>query len=344
MIHNIWTYSAVGILIVGIIIMTLPHKNSFFHDQPSVAAKKALAAFLNQPADDISCKLLTASEEAIIVKCTHQVTSYIVKLFSTSQSGENEIAWTRHASDLGIGPKLYYADSTGNYMLIEFAKGNSLVPATANTPAIIKSIATSVARLHHSSAPFAHESDMFARIDTKYKKLNCSGILKDMSENDLQQVKKIETQLQSLEISPVPCHNDLNWGNIFASNNRVTLIDWGDAAPGNPYYDIAAFFVLNVIEKENEKLFFEQYDGKLLSAEWQAYMQLYKQLVYFEFALNLLLGVQARKSELLHAQDITQVNHINYYLTLLAEQEVEIDSAFLYNMAIASLKKMASGF
>ena len=66
-------------------------------------------------------------------------------------------------------------------------------------------------------------------------------------------------------------------------------------------------------------------------------MQLYKQLVYFEFALNLLLGVQAGKSELLHVHDIPQVNNIAYYLTLLAEKEVKIDSDFLYNMAIASL-------
>ena len=109
-----------------------------------------------------------------------------------AESGKNEIAWTQHASDLGIGPKLYYADPTGSYMLIEFAKGNSLIPATANTPAIIKSIATSLARLHHSSAPFAHASDMFTRIDAKYKKLHCSGKLKDMLENGLQHVKKIE--------------------------------------------------------------------------------------------------------------------------------------------------------
>ena len=78
-------------------------------------------------------------------------------------------------------------------------------------------------------------------------------------------------QLQSLAISPVPCHNDLNPGNIFANNNQVTLIDWGDAALGNPYYDIAAFFVLNVIEPENEKLFFEQYDAQILNPQWQAY-------------------------------------------------------------------------
>jgi thiamine kinase-like enzyme/adenylate kinase family enzyme len=315
---------------------------SLDHLMKFTIAKKALADFLKQPVNDIDCEpLIGGSEEDSILKCAYRATSYIVKLFLNKESGKNEIAWTQHACNLGIGPKLYYADATGNYMIIEFAKGYSLIPAIANMPAIIKNIAISLTRLHHSSAPFARTSDMFARIDAKYKKLNSSGKLKDILENGLQQVKKIEAQLKNISLPSAPCHNDLNPGNIFAYNNYVTLIDWGDAALGNPYYDIAAFFVLNCIEPKNEKLFFEQYDAKLLNPQWQACIKLYKQVVYFEFALNLLLGVQTGKSELLHAQHILQVNNINYYLTILAKHEMEIDSAFLYSMAIASLNAMA---
>lgn len=225
-------------------------------------------------------------------------------------------------------------------MIIEFAQGSSLVPSTANTPAILKSIATSLARLHSSNAAFAHTSDMFTRIDAKYKKLESSGKLKDMLESGLQQVKNIKSQLQSLAIAPVRCHNDLNPGNMFAYNDHVILIDWGDAALGNPYYDIAAFFVLNLIEPNGETLFFENYDPQILVPQWQARIQLYKQLVHFEFALNLLLGAQAGKRELVHANNIPQVNDISYYLTLLAERKTEIDSSFLHNMALASLNKM----
>ena len=303
-------------------------------------AKAIIAHFLQKSEDAISCKTLRSSDEATVVKCTHLITNYIVKFFSTSEFGKNEITWTQHASDLGIGPKLYYADPNGSYMAIEFMEGNSLVPAIANTPAVIKSVATSVAKLHSSCASSARVSDMWARIDAKYKKLKLTGELKDIVENCIQHVKKIKVKLQNLEVSPTPCHNDLNPGNIFVNNDQVTFIDWGDAALGNPYYDIAAFFILNIITKESENLFFEQYNAKLLNPQWQAYMQLYKQVVYFEFALNLLLGVQSGKNELLHMQDIPKVNTINYYLTLLAKQEVEIDNDFLYAMAIASLAEI----
>ena len=101
-------------------------------------------------------------------------------------------------SDLGIGPKFFHADPAGSYMITEFAKGNSLDPATANLHAIIKNIAANLASLHHSSAPFAHASDLFERIDRKYKKLHPAGKLKDMLETKWQTVKKIEAQLAQI--------------------------------------------------------------------------------------------------------------------------------------------------
>ena len=309
------------------------------NDPKNRLAPKVLADFLKQPENEISCMELTGgSEEGSIFKCTYQSAVYVIKFFTNKEAGKNEIAWTKHASELGIGPKFFCAASDNSYMITAFATGDSLVPETANASTILKGIAINLAKLHHSSATFAHVSDIFTRIDAKYKKLQCSGPLKDMLANGMQQVKTIEVQLKKISVTPEPCHNDLNWGNIFVDeNNHVTLIDWGDAALGNPFYDIAAFFVLNCIEAENEKLFFELYDAELLNPEWKGYMQLLKQLVYFEFALNLLLGVQTSKNELLHAQELPKVNRVSDYLTLLANKEVKVDSEFLYRMAIASL-------
>lgn len=328
-------------LILGMAIMTtIHHKGSLYLDRPNVA-QKIVADFLKQPIDTIFCQILTGgSEEGAVIKCTCLSIDYLVKQFSIAQSGKNEIAWTKHASDLSIGPKLYYADLDGSYMITEFVEGNSLVPEIANTSGIIKNIAASLLKLHASSAPFAHSSNMFTRIDAKYRKLEFSGKLKELLEKSMKQVKTIETQLQDVVVRPVPCHNDLNPGNIFVHDNKITLIDWGDAALDNPYYDIAAFFVLNCIDRENQKLFFEQYDQKLFNSQWQVYMQLYKQLVHFEFALNLLLGVQTSSKKLLDRDDIPHVKNLNYYLTLLAKREVEIDSAFLYTMAVASLREI----
>ncbi len=305
-------------------------------------AAKILADILNQPVDSIFCELLKGgTEEDIAVKCrSYDTTDYVIKLFKSPELGKNEIEWTRLASDLQIGPKLFHADSAGNYMIMAFAQGTNLVPATANMSEVIKSLVSSLSRLHQSAASFARPSDMFSRIETKYKKLNSSGQIEKTLEDSRELVEKIKVEFQEIPVALVPCHNDLNPGNIYVLDHRITLIDWGDSALGNPYYDIAAFFVLNVIEPNNEKLFFEQYDAKMLLPEWQRYMQLCKQLVHFEFALNLLLGVQAGKRELLHEPLIPQVKPVSFYLTQLAERNIKIDSEFLYHMASASLAKM----
>lgn len=340
MIYNIFSYKRVRILVLGIVIMVVSNKDSFSHNDSSTFAQKVLADFLQQPIDTVYCTLLTDGfREAAIVKCTHNIKDYIIKIF-TDKSGKNEIAWTKQASDLGIGPRFYYADPSASYMIIEYVNGSSLTPEIANKPQIIESISRSLSLLHNSCVTFAHASHIFTRIYSKYNKLSCSGQLKNILENSSNHVQQIEKKLKDIIVPLVPCHNDLNPGNIFVDNNQVTLIDWGDAALANPYYDIAVFLVLNVVESENEKLFFQHYDTKLLSSEWQNYMYLCKELIYFEFALNLLLGVQANTSELLNIQNISQFNNLSYYLTHLAKQDVEINSTFLYNMAIASLSKI----
>lgn len=311
------------------------------NDNKSRVASKVVADFLAQPARNVACSELSGgSEEGTIFKCSYENASYVIKFFTKKEAGENEIAWTKHAGDLGIGSKLYYADPDGTYMITQFEQGSSLTPDTVNAPAIIKGIALNLARLHHSSASFAHEGDMFKRIATKYEKLQASGPLKDLLERDWLQVKKIGSQIKNVNVPLVPCHNDLNWGNIFINDYQVTFIDWGDAALANPYFDVAAFLVLNLITPENENVFFHYYDEQLSNAEQKAYVQLLKQLVYFEFALNLLLGVQESKKELLHLQEMPTADPVGHYLTLLAKKEVDVNASFLYTMAVASLNQI----
>lgn len=134
----------------------------------------------------------------------------------------------------------------------------------------------------------------------------------------------------------VPCHNDLNPGNIFIKKDKVIFIDWGDSAIANPYYDIAIFFVLNSIPEQQQNFFLEQYNKKLLASNWQEYLNLLKNMVHFEFALNLLRGVQEQKPELLFKSNIEPVKQLDYYLDRLSK-EPNLTTDFLYEMAIASL-------
>ncbi len=327
-------------LTIGIATMAL-----FSNNDSSAVAQHIIAHFLQKPLHTIQCTVLTGgSEEDTVLLCLSTTTpfgEYIIKLFNPKNPGINEITWTQLASNLGIGPKFYEADPAGMDMITAVAPGASLTPIVANTSSVIQNIAKSLATLHYAHTPFALASDMYERINAKYVQLKTEGPLQEMLQQAFQRAITIKDQFSSYTTQPVPCHNDLNPGNIFVYGDQITLIDWVDAALGNPYYDIAAFLVLNVIDADHEKIFLAEYNAQVLNKQLYQDLQLYKQLVYFEFALNLLRGViHSKKSQLLHAQYIIRVEPISHYLTLLAKREVAIDENFLYEMALASIHEM----
>jgi len=172
----------------------------FPKNDPTTSAQQILARFLQKPAQNINCTLFTGgSEEDKVLWClaaerrnssakTDKLpgTEYIIKLFNQQKPGTNEIAWTKLASDLGIGPKFHDADPAGAHMITAVAQDAPISPAVANTSLVVQNIAKSLATLHHAHAPFATASDMYERINAKYARLETSGALKDMLAQALQ--------------------------------------------------------------------------------------------------------------------------------------------------------------
>lgn len=318
---------------------------------PLTNARVALQESLKQPTATITCKLLTGGmDEGAVVLCVHGDTKYIVKLFEDTVAGKNEAIWTMHASRLGVGPKVYYADPAGTYFIMEFVEGISLTPKVLADPAnqlILQNLAKNIALFHRSTISSEHVSDIFTRIEGKYRELQASGALQSLLAGLWRYIKTLQERIRMVPVALVPCHNDLNPRNIFVQGGKVTLIDWGDTAIANPYYDIAAFFVLNALTEEQEALFLAAYDATLLEQRWLSYLSMLKQVVRFEWALNLLRGVQywtarenGSQSNLLVAVQLPQVKSHEYYLTLFAEQQVPTNIPFKYAMGLASLNEM----
>jgi tRNA A-37 threonylcarbamoyl transferase component Bud32 len=305
---------------------------------PSVIkAERIIKLFLNIPDHDIKCEHIRDNVDgSAIIKCAYKDITYIVKLFNDVNFGKNEITWFKLASSLGIGPHVYQADLSFTYIIIEYIKGQSLTHEKARDPFVLKEIAHNLKLLHASFLVGVHTREIFPQIYSKYEKLKTGGELHTLLSNFLNYTKSIEQKVQSAQVPLVPCHNDLNPGNIFIKDDKVIFIDWGDAAIANPYYDIVIFFVLNDVSKPQQIFFLEQYDKKLLEPYWQEYVTLLKRLVYFEFALNLLIGVQARKPELLFVHHIPETQPLEYYLKWFSTfTDFVVD--FFYGMAIASL-------
>jgi len=337
----LYTISIVGLLIVTYFNM---RKKVNVQENSRIIvsiAHEALKKFLQKPSGTITCNLLTGGiGEDAVVKCSHGDTNYIVKLFQDTAIGKNEALWTEFASHLGIGPSMYYADPAGTYFIIKCVTGTSLTSKKIANPLILQNIAKAVALLHRSNTLFAHKADIFTRIKSKYESLQTSGALQSLLVSLWRHLEILKASILSVNVVLVPCHNDLNPRNIFVDGNHATLIDWGDASMDNPFYDIAAFFILNSLTQEQEELFLTEYDVALLEKHWQSYLSMLKQFVRFEFALNVLHGVQEYKKDLLAAIKLPQTKSLQHYLALFAEQQVSTDAPFKYSMALASLNEM----
>ena len=298
--------------------------------------KEALASFLQAPIEEVEYTLLEAGlDENSVLKGTYQEKSYVVKCFNSASKGICEIAWTKHANDLGIGALLYDADLTGRYLMMEFVEGRSMDPVLANDPVFLKKLAQNVKKLHQSSIPTAEKIDLFSGIEEKFRALKCEGELAQLLEFLNLQVKSGETAVRSIQ---VPCHNDLNPRNLFFNKGRVIIVDWGDAVLSNPYYDIATFFVLNIIEEKARDLFLKEYNKELIASSWKEYFHQLEQIVLFEFALNLFLCVQEGGELGFLKNPLRKTKSLSHYLSLFARGEQEVDSAFLYGMGLAALR------
>jgi len=330
--------SIVGLLVIVCFIIREKMNNP---RNPLIKARVALERFLKKPAATITCKLLTGGMgEESVVKCLHGNINYTVKLFQDTAAGKNEALWTEFASLLDIGPSMYYADPAGTYFIMGFVEGPSLTPKIIANPLILQNIAKRVVLLHRSKALFARETDIFTRIESKYESLQTSGALHSLLVSLWHYIELLKENIRAVPVMLASCHNDLNPRNIFVDNNQVTIIDWGDASIDNPYYDIVAFFILNSLTDEQEAIFLTKYDTTLLEQHWQSYLSALKQVVRFEFAVNLLRGVQELKKDLLVATQLPQTNSLQHYLALFAEQQVSIDAPFMYAMALASLNEI----
>ncbi len=325
---------------IVLLISELIIRNEKIMASSVIKAQEVINLFLDIPDHEIKCEQVRdSSDGSAVVKCAFKDKKYIIKLFDKIDLGKNEITWFKHASKLGIGPSIYQADIAFKYIILEFVDGQSLTLEKAQDPLILKEIAHDLVLLHTSSLVGVQKKEIFPQIYNKYEKLKTGGKLQNLLSNFIQYAKNIQEKVQSRAVPLVPCHNDLNPGNIFIKGDKVIVIDWGDASFGDPYYDIAAFFILNSINKQQQFFFLEHYDKKLLEPYWQEYLELLEHMVYFEFSLNLLRGVQEQKQELLFKQCIPAVKPLEYYLAHFSK-ETNLEINFFYQMAIASLLRL----
>ncbi|NMA90981.1 MAG: phosphotransferase family protein [Amphibacillus sp.] len=181
-----------------------------------------------------------------------------------AQSKQKRIFLKRNSSPFlavlsaqGIVPKLIWTKRLENGDVItaqEWHDGREMQPEVIHHP----KVAELLGRIHHS----AELLDMLTRMGKKplrpttlYREIEQTVLENDRTNSDLiinDALAWMRAQLSKLiHIKPVVCHGDLNHNNWLITNKgQLYLIDWDNAAIGDPAIDLAMLFSTYVENKE----------------------------------------------------------------------------------------------
>ncbi|WP_027349343.1 phosphotransferase [Halotalea alkalilenta] len=154
------------------------------------------------------------------------------------------IAGAKLASDLGIGPRVVWADAALGAVLFERLEAgwHTATLDRLQVPDILDQTLSRLARLH-AAPPMAARFDPFARIDELSER---AGALRLPLPDDFWWIlRMVEAIGQATSAGPLaPCRNEGNASNLMISNaGAVMLLDFDRAGMNDPLYDVGV--VLN---------------------------------------------------------------------------------------------------
>ena len=145
-------------------------------------------------------------------------------------------------------------------------------------------------KIHHGQVFKSCGYDVFKRIA---RDLN-AGTPKYGKQIPLTKLEQVITviyqALEPLLIATVPCHNDLHVGNLMFLGNELRAIDYEDASPGDPYYDVATVTasVQFNCKPTDEKLLLATYLDRQPTDKEIAKLYLFKIVAWIKWACDAL--------------------------------------------------------
>ena len=172
-----------------------------------------------------------------------------------------EVACSRAAADLGVGPEVVAYLPEYDAMLRRFAPGRVLTTVDMQQPAALRRVAEALRRYHTglsgagSFSPFATARNYYALARDRHV------TFPDNLEGALELLARIEQDLQS-DDPPCPCHNDLLAANLIDDGTAVRIIDWEYGGMGDRFFDLGNLAVNNEFNEEHERTLLTLYFGQ----------------------------------------------------------------------------------
>lgn len=160
----------------------------------------------------------------------------------------------RHASDLGIGPRVFAADEGPGVLVMEDLDAGWRVGTLDRLldPAIVDAV-LAARTAFAASGPLPRSSGVFAEIERFHADAKAVQAQLPVDADWLvEELRFAGAQLRDVPVEPVPIHGDGNVSNLLISDaGEVRLIDWDRATMADPLEDVGSMMV-EAFEQEPE--------------------------------------------------------------------------------------------
>ena len=175
---------------------------------------------------------------------------------------EAEVAATRSAAALGIGPEVVAYLAADGLIVTRYLAGRVLVPADLATPAVLDRVAIALRTLHAGPA-IPGTFDPVATGRTYIEQARARGVtISPLALEAASVVDRIASTGLSDRTAMAPCHNDLLAANLIDDGSAIRIVDWEYAAMGDPRFDLANLAQDNELDDASLVALLTTYDGR----------------------------------------------------------------------------------
>jgi|SaaInlLV_10m_DNA_2_1039722.scaffolds.fasta_scaffold00403_9 thiamine kinase-like enzyme len=252
-------------------------------------AASVLKDKLSIPGNVSAQKLKGGLSSAMLFIATDGLKKYVVRFIKHrhQKSREKEIYNLKIASNEGYGPQIYFADPSRGIVIMEYLAGKTISYQDLQSDQLYVALAHLLQKIHQGQAFKDSGYNVFKRIN-KGIQINKPNYSDYVPLTKVEHVVTVIHQALLPHLTTTPCHKDLHGGNLIFLGNEFKAIDYGNAGPGEPYFDVATIATYFCSEPAHEKVFFAMYLGRQPSAAEGAKLYLMKQVVLIKWALGAL--------------------------------------------------------
>ncbi len=225
------------------------------YSEPEIKALELVRSSLQKKGPFKAALLSGGLSGSNLVKVSTPLQDYVVRFWNMEYAEyfPQDLACQMIASDVGYGPKVYFANQAAGVSVIEYFELETFL----EMPLRLQPLVELIRRIHTGPAVpkgIDKAKDLNESVDA-VKKLNPRFL-------DLKKIREIQEAVYKAtrpSANCVPCHRDLHPGNLIYNQKRFAAIDFTWGGMDDPYSDLATLAIFNCAQPEEEQFLLRLY-------------------------------------------------------------------------------------